>query len=181
MSINGEDLIGQSVFVLDPAGINLVTSLPTDVGFPTTRTLRRGESFVITEELLEFNSNRFGESWIPMAADEDLQHLRWGKQRIALAWPDGEDVHVRGSVDALARADVERARAYNNLSGAELTRALRDITARFGFTGTSSSTLSTDPRTAAQARADFDVDRKTRAAELHRQAEQNIRPLGGAA
>jgi hypothetical protein len=115
-------------------------------GLPAIIT-RRGESYILTEEMLKASKNRFGQvGWPAVVADPDGQIRKWGRQYLAPGpAPAGLESWVHGSTEWREARERARREAWAQPSDAERAYALAEVQRRFGDAPVTSSTLNSAP------------------------------------
>jgi hypothetical protein len=105
--------------------------------------MQRGQVVTLTADLIEKNSDRFGQCWLALADDEDAQVDKWGKRMFAPGRPDSR---FRRFLPGTLEADLEhdrRRREVALISGEEArAQALADLDAELGRGRRTSVTLS---------------------------------------
>jgi hypothetical protein len=121
----------------------LESGLTLDAGepglfLPRTVDVPRGTTVTLTAWMIENSRDRFGTSWLDLADDEDAQLAKWGRIMFRRgAWPTGEPIYRRGSVEALLERERRRLAAMQALVGDDLKQALNEIDRELGRPTTS--------------------------------------------
>lgn len=128
--IDPEAAEGVPLYFLEPAAV--LTAADAGTLNPRVDNFVRGDSLILSAEIIEANTGRTGVC--TLLWDDLEQREQWGRVRWVLGeWPAGEQVIERGSVDAELMADRLRAQAYANHHGDDLQRELRRIHGLYGY------------------------------------------------
>lgn len=96
--------------------------------------LRRGDSFVVTQAMLDADLDRHGQpSWTILVHDEDAQYARWGRLRLAAGEaPQGMMPWVMGDPDWKEAREAARQRAWRIIDEQEQREAFAEIHRVYG-------------------------------------------------
>lgn len=96
--------------------------------------LRRGDSFVVTQAMLDADLDRHGNpSWSVMVHDEDAQYARWGRLHLAPGEaPEGIQPWVVGDPDWREAREAARQRAWRIVDEQEQKAAFQEISRIYG-------------------------------------------------
>ncbi|MET2012358.1 hypothetical protein ABXJ56_12445 [Microbacterium chocolatum] len=151
---------GTVVHCLDDRGITIPQSV-TIFG-EHALTFTRGDTFVVTEKMLDAARDKFGNpGGVWLAADEPEQVRRWGRVRLRLgAAPRDLESWTYGTPQWASAREEARIAAWAVSDPVERAQARRAVEERFGPAPTTSTTLNAaeDPsvRAAAAQRARLD-------------------------
>ncbi|UQB14588.1 hypothetical protein [Clavibacter nebraskensis] len=100
--------------------------------------LRRGDSLVLTQKMIDLTINAHGKSFLSIVDDEDAQIEKWGAVKIGLGpFPDDLTPWVKGSPDEDIERDRRMRLAWAKTNPTERYDELEAIHRELGSTKTS--------------------------------------------
>jgi hypothetical protein len=100
--------------------------------------LRRGDTLILTQKMIDLTINVNGKSFLSIADDEEAQIEKWGQVKFGLGeFPKGVSPFVAGSADEDVERERRRQIAWSNTNEEERRAELRAIRDEFGSAKTS--------------------------------------------
>lgn len=105
----------------------------------------RGESYVVTQKLIEASRDAGGRSWLRHLISDEAQLRRWGEVRFGIGpAPEGMTAE-RGTAEHREQREAARREAWGMPTAQARADALAAVESRFGPAPTTSTTISTSP------------------------------------
>jgi len=116
------------------------STIPNDLFGGGGRTSRRGDELVLTEAIIEANSDRNGDTWLDLTEhDQRRVHGRVLFRRGP--WPTDAEIYVRGSSEWIDAREAARRAAWSLQDPSARNEALAAVHGRFGPPPVTSRTI----------------------------------------